>query len=105
MTMQNYNHFADILDTYQAMPDLLKVLWLVMPPLFVLTLVALLRLSRTTPGHWHFPDENEICPGTLYKLHHLQDGELVAVPVHWAIDVPRLAGPEIVEPEEDEEAE
>ena len=53
--MENYNFWADLLDTYQSSADWIKALWLIVPPAFVLGLVALLlhyRLaSRPRPDH------------------------------------------------------
>ncbi|MBZ3692702.1 hypothetical protein [Phyllobacterium calauticae] len=39
--MDNYNFWQDLFDTYQSLSDWLKVLWLIVPPAFVLGLVAL----------------------------------------------------------------
>lgn len=39
--MEPYNFWQDFFDTYQSLPDWLKVLWLIVPPAFVLALVAL----------------------------------------------------------------
>ena len=39
--MDNYNFWQDLFDTYQSLSDWLKILWLIVPPAFVLGLVAL----------------------------------------------------------------
>lgn len=39
--MDTYNFWQDFFDTYQSLSDWLKVLWLIVPPAFVLGLVAL----------------------------------------------------------------
>ena len=39
--MGNYNFWQDLFDTYQSLSDWLKILWLIVPPAFVLALVAL----------------------------------------------------------------
>ncbi len=44
--MENYNFWADLLSTFRSMPDWIKVVWLVIPPVFVLGLVGLVFLFR-----------------------------------------------------------
>ncbi|PRD50139.1 hypothetical protein [Phyllobacterium myrsinacearum] len=39
--MTDYNFWQDLFDTYQSLSDWLKILWLIVPPAFVLGLVAL----------------------------------------------------------------
>ncbi len=39
--MTDYNFWQNFFDTYQSLSDLLKVLWLIVPPAFMLGLVAL----------------------------------------------------------------
>ncbi|WP_288191729.1 hypothetical protein [uncultured Phyllobacterium sp.] len=39
--MDNYNFWSDLLDTFQSSPDWIKALRLLIPPAFVLGLVAL----------------------------------------------------------------
>ena len=39
--MDNYNFWSNLLDTFQSSPDWIKALWLIVPPAFVLALVAL----------------------------------------------------------------
>lgn len=39
--MGNYNFWQDFFDTYQSLSDWMKALWLIVPPAFVLGLVAL----------------------------------------------------------------
>ena len=41
--MQDYNFWADLLDTFQSSADWVKALWLVIPPAFVLALIWLFR--------------------------------------------------------------
>lgn len=53
--MQDYNLWADLLATFRASPDFIKALWLLVPPGFVLGVMALtvwlLRLRwRTKPA-------------------------------------------------------
>ncbi len=37
-----YNFWQDFFDTYQSLSDLVKILWLIVPPIFILGLVALI---------------------------------------------------------------
>ncbi|MBA8901530.1 hypothetical protein [Phyllobacterium sp. P30BS-XVII] len=39
--MNDYNFWAHLLDTFQASPDLIKAIWLLTPPFFMLGLVVL----------------------------------------------------------------
>lgn len=39
--MDNYNFWSNLLDTFQSSPDWIKALWLIVPPAFLLALVAL----------------------------------------------------------------
>jgi len=44
--MDDYNFWRDLFDTYQSLPDWLKLLWLVVPPGFVLALTGLILRHR-----------------------------------------------------------
>lgn len=44
--MDSYNFWQDFFDTYQSLSDWLKVLWLIVPPAFVLGLTALVMRFR-----------------------------------------------------------
>ncbi len=46
--MENYSFWQDFFDTYQSLPDFMKVLWIVVPPLFILGLVALILFYKNT---------------------------------------------------------
>ena len=56
--MENYNFWADLLSTFRSMPDWIKALWPLVPPVFVLACVALvlsfLRRDVWTLGCRHF---------------------------------------------------
>ena len=39
--METYNFWQDIFDTYQSLSIVMQLAWLVLPPLFLLSLVAL----------------------------------------------------------------
>ena len=41
--MEDYNFWADLLDTFQSSADWIKALWLIVPPGFVLALIWLIR--------------------------------------------------------------
>lgn len=44
--MDDYHFWRDLFDTYQSLADWLKALWLVVPPAFLLGLVALILHHR-----------------------------------------------------------
>jgi len=44
--MEEYNFWADLLRSYRDSPDIIKALWVLAPPGFVLGLVAVVRLTR-----------------------------------------------------------
>ena len=57
--MTDYSFWQDFFDTYQSLSDLVKILWLIVPPLFVLALVAIVlyfkvrskEAKQHTPPH------------------------------------------------------
>lgn len=44
--MEPYNFWQDFFDTYQSLSDWMKMLWLIVPPAFVLGMVALVMRMR-----------------------------------------------------------
>ena len=44
--MDDYNFWQDFFDTYQSLSDPTKALWLIVPPAFVLGLIALVLRHR-----------------------------------------------------------
>jgi hypothetical protein len=44
--MGHYNFWQDFFDTYQSLSDWMKVLWVVIPPAFILGLIALVMRMR-----------------------------------------------------------
>lgn len=52
--MENYNFWQDFFDTYQSLSGWMKALWLIVPPAFVLGLIALIlhdrRLAKLPPA-------------------------------------------------------
>ena len=57
--MEDYNVWADLLDTYQSMADWVKALWLVVPPAFLLTLIALILRYRIASQQARTPPRDE----------------------------------------------
>ncbi len=44
--MENYNFWQDLFDTYQSLSEIIKILWLIVPPMFILALVAIILRYR-----------------------------------------------------------
>ncbi|MBL4598300.1 MAG: hypothetical protein JKX93_04950 [Rhizobiaceae bacterium] len=44
--MQEYNFWADLLDTYQSLSDWVKALWLLVPPGFLLALSVIISKHK-----------------------------------------------------------
>lgn len=70
--MDSYNFWADLLDTYQSTPDVIKLLIILEPPLFILAMVAMLRIRPIIISE--LPGED------LYIIHRTKGGLLVALP-------------------------
>lgn len=68
--MEDYNFWADLLDTYQSLPDIIKALWIIVPPTFTLVLVALLRKQAPNPTMIDEP---------IYEVYRTKNGNLVAI--------------------------
>lgn len=68
--MNDYNFWADLLDTFQSSPDWIKALWLAMPPGFVLALIAL--LTRFKVAGRQAGSEGEL----IYSVHRDADNQL-----------------------------
>ena len=43
-----YNFWQDLLDTYQSLSNTMKILWIVIPPIFTLSLVAMILYYKNT---------------------------------------------------------
>ncbi len=43
-----YSFWRDFFDTYQSLSNFMKMLWVVVPPLFILGLVALILFYKNT---------------------------------------------------------
>ena len=70
--MESYNFWRDFFDTYQSLSDWMKFAWLVVPPAFVLGLVALFLWYRLATKRAAEPET-----GTLaYTVFSSQNGDL-----------------------------
>ncbi len=49
--MEDYNFWADLLDTFQSSAEWVKALWLIIPPAFLLGLIWLFSRRRATPAN------------------------------------------------------
>lgn len=69
--MENYNFWRDAFDTYQSLSDWIKALWLLVPPAFVLGLVAILRRPLAAETVEQEPQ------GLVYSVYRSPQGTLV----------------------------
>ena len=46
--MESYSFWNDFFDTYQSLSDFMKILWIIVPPMFILGLVALILFYKNT---------------------------------------------------------
>ena len=95
--MEDYNLWADLLDTFQSSADWIKALWLVIPPAFVLALVGLIRrrAGRASDGELLFTVCRE--PDGLIQIHRYglpDDADPQLLKRAMSIGPPR--GPEVV---------
>jgi hypothetical protein len=56
----DYNFWKDFFDTYQSLSDVLKALWLVVPPAFLLGLIALVMRYRLAAKRAIEPDTGSL---------------------------------------------
>ena len=63
--MEDYNIWADLLDTYQSTADWIQALWLVVPPAFLFGLIALILRYRIASKQ----AENGISGDLAYTIH------------------------------------
>ena len=77
--MEGYHFWADLLDTFQSAPNWIKALWLALclliPPGFLLALIALLMRFRIASKRAKMVFEGEL----IYSVHRGADGELLIV--------------------------
>lgn len=67
--MDNYNFWQDFFDTYQSLSDWMKALWLIVPPAFMLGLVALAMRFRIESKRADYDLGGEL----VYSIH--RDGQ------------------------------
>ena len=70
--MNDYNFWADLLDTFQSSSDFIKALWLLVPPTFLLALIAMLMRFRIASKRAEIALEGEL----VYSVHRGADDEL-----------------------------
>ncbi|MBA8877238.1 hypothetical protein [Phyllobacterium myrsinacearum] len=70
--MESYNFWQDFFDTYQSLSDWLKILWLIIPPAFVLGLVALTLRFRIERRQAARGAEGEL----VYSIHRDTDNRV-----------------------------
>lgn len=63
--MEDYNFWQDFFDTYQSLPDWMKALWLIVPPAFLLGLIALIMRYRIASRQV----DNAITGDLVYTIH------------------------------------
>lgn len=62
--MQEYNFWADVLDTYQSLSDWVKALWLLVPPVFLLALSVIISRHKIA----YKKAENQAPDGLSYTI-------------------------------------
>ncbi|MEW7009424.1 hypothetical protein [Lentilitoribacter sp. EG35] len=70
--MEDYNFWQDLFDTYQSLPDWMKFAWLIIPPSFLLGLIAMVMRYRLTSKHASEVIEGEL----LYSVRSEAENEL-----------------------------
>ncbi|WP_288191696.1 hypothetical protein [uncultured Phyllobacterium sp.] len=63
--MNDYNFWSDLLDTFQSSPDWIKAVWLLIPPGFLLGLVALTMRFRIAAKQMDQSPKGEL----IYSIH------------------------------------
>ncbi|RIK83234.1 MAG: hypothetical protein DCC69_14525 [Hyphomicrobiales bacterium] len=58
--MDNYNFWQDFFDTYQSLSDLMKALWLIVPPAFLLGFAALVMRYRLASRRSADPENRKL---------------------------------------------
>ena len=79
--MESTSLWSALLDTYLASPDIIKALWVLVPPAFLLGVVAVLRPRRGKVA----AEEGEL----LYSIRRNRDG-VVTVHYHGAPEGPAI---------------
>lgn len=79
--MESASFWSELLDTYLASPDIIKALWVLVPPTFLLGVVAVLRPRRGNPA----AEQGEL----VYSIRRNRDG-VVTVHYHGAPEGPAI---------------
>ena len=70
--MDGYNFWQDFFDTYQSLSDGTKALWLIVPPGFLLGLIALILRHRVAVRQ----AETGLRGDLIYTIHRDGDGQI-----------------------------
>jgi hypothetical protein len=70
--MEDYHFWQDFFDTYQSLSDWTKALWLIVPPAFVLGLIALILRYRVAVRQ----AEHGLRDDLIYTIHRDGDDKL-----------------------------
>ncbi len=70
--MDGYNFWQDFFDTYQSLSDPTKALWLIVPPTFVLGLIALIMRHRVAVKE----AEHGLRGDLIYTIHRDANGQI-----------------------------
>ena len=73
--MADYNFWMDLLDTFQSSPNWIKAVWLLIPPGFLLALIAMLMRYRIASKRAGKALDGEL----IYSIHRRTDGDLQIV--------------------------
>jgi len=70
--MDGYNFWQDFFDTYQSLSNWTKALWLIVPPAFLLGLIALITRHRVAVRQ----AENSLRGDLIYTIHQDGNGQI-----------------------------
>ena len=70
--MDHYNFWQDFFDTYQSLSNWTKALWLIVPPAFVLGLIALILRTRVALRKVETAERGDL----VYSIHRDADDVL-----------------------------
>lgn len=73
--MADYNFWMDLLDTFQSSSNWIKAVWLLIPPGFLLALIAMLMRYRIASKRAEKALDGEL----IYSIHRRTDGDLQIV--------------------------
>ena len=70
--MEDYKFWQDFFDTYQSLSDWMKFAWLIVPPIFLLGLIALIMRYRLASKRANRTIDGEL----IYSIHRGADDQL-----------------------------